>query len=155
MIRAVSPPSEAALLNEPQRRHLGITLVQLQRFLNEARHLAATPALREGLVIETDDLPPGFADAAPAAIAALTERIERVAGRFHLPAREQSRYRRIRASLSVSIDHLQDTRARALQAYGEVHADLGQALDPALAELQDGLRDLLRLLEQGPASGGP
>jgi hypothetical protein len=155
MIRAVSPPSEAALLNEPQRRHLGITLVQLQRFLNEARLLAATPALREGLVTETDDLPPAFAHAAPAAIAALTARIGRMAERFHLPAREQSRFRWVRAALSVSIDNLQDTRARALKAYGEVHPELPEALDPALADLQTGLRELLRLLEHGPESAGP
>ena len=151
----MSPPPEAELLNEHQRRHLGITLVQLQRFLNEVSVLLATPAPRLGLVTEADDLPADFARAAPSAIAVLDARIARLAERFDLPAREQSRFRWVRAVLGHSIDNLEDTRARALRAYGDVHPDLAQALDPALVDLQGGVRGLLRLLEPpgAPAPG--
>ena len=147
----MSPPPEAALLNEHQRRHLGITVAQMQRFLREVGLLLVTPAARGGLVSEADDLPAGFTRAAPPMIAALDARIARLAERFDLPTREQSRYRWVRAVLGISIDNLQDTRARSLKAYGEVHPELAAALDPALAELQADLRDLLRLLEPSAA----
>jgi hypothetical protein len=144
---SLTPVSEASLLNDSQRRHLGITLSQLQRLLREIAILLAVPAAREGLVTEADDIPTEFTRHAPQVIASLNTRIGELSGRFDLPHREQSRLRWVRAVLGIGIDDLQDTRATSLRAYGEVHPGLAAALDPAVRDLQGQLRALLFLLE--------
>lgn len=141
--------SEASLLNDSQRRHLGITLSQLQRLLREVAILLNTPAPRDGLVTEADDIPPEFVRHAPPMIALVNDRIGELTDRFALPHREQSRLRWVRAVLGIGIDDLQDTRAVSLRSYGEVHPGLAAALDPAVQELQKDLRALLFLLESG------
>lgn len=49
---AVLPPTDAALLNDSQRRHLGVTLSHMQRLLHEIVALLNTPAPRDGLLTE-------------------------------------------------------------------------------------------------------
>lgn len=144
------PVSDASLLNDSQRRHLGITLSQLQRLLHDIAVLLNTPAPREGLVTEADDIPVEFARHAPPVIAFVNARIGELTDRFDLPHREQSRLRWVRAVLGIGIDDLQDTRAVSLRSYGDVHPGLAAALDPAVQELQRQLRALLFLLEAGP-----
>ncbi|HEV8149962.1 MAG TPA: hypothetical protein VGP61_07225 [Gemmatimonadales bacterium] len=143
----MSPLLDAALLNEHQRRHLGITLGQMQQLLHEIAALLHTPAPQDGLVTEADDIPPEFARRAPQAIARLDAGIAALAERFALPRRERSRFRWARAVLGISIDNLEDSRASKLRAYGEVNPELAAALDPELHALQSQLRALLFLLE--------
>ena len=141
--------SEASLLNDSQRRHLGITLSHLQRLLREVSILLNTPAARDGLVTEADDIPPEFTRHAPPVIARVNEQIGALSDRFELPQREQSRLRWVRAVLGIGIDDLQDTRAVSLRSYGDVHPALAPALDPSVQELQRQLRALLFLLDAG------
>ena len=148
-----SSPPEAALLNDHQRRHLGITLGQVQRLLHQISALLTTPAPRAGLETESDDLPPEFGRRAPGAIADLDERIAELAERFALPRREHSRLSWVRAVLGISIDDLEDVRAASLRPYGEVDPALAPALDPGLRAVQEELRGLLALLE--PPEEGP
>jgi hypothetical protein len=145
--REGAPVSDASLLNDSQRRHLGITLSQLQRLLREIAILVNTPAPRDGLVTEADDVPAEFARHAPQVIALVNARIGELTNRFDLPHREQSRLRWVRAVLGIGIDDLQDSRAMSLRAYGDVHPGLAAALDPAVRDLQGQLRALLFLLE--------
>jgi hypothetical protein len=148
-LREGAPVSDASLLNDSQRRHLGITLSQLQRLLREIAILLNTPAPHEGLVTEADDIPQEFARHAPHTIALLNARIGDLTQRFDLPHRQQSRLRWVRAVLGIGIDDLEDTRARSLRAYGEVHPELAATLDPAVRDLQGHLRALLFLLDSG------
>jgi hypothetical protein len=147
--REGAPVTHASLLNDSQRRHLGITLSQLQRLLREIAILVNTPAPRDGLVTEADDVPAEFTRHAPQVIALLNARIGELTNRFDLPHREQSRLRWVRAVLGIGIDDLQDTRAVSLRSYGDVHPALAAALDPAVQELQRQLRGLLFLRESG------
>jgi len=148
----VSPLPDAALLNDSQRRHLGVTLGQIQRLLHEIVALLSTPAPRDGLVTEADDIPVDFARKIAGEVARIDSQIAALADRFDLPRREQSRYRWVRAVLGISIDNLEDTRAAALRAYGPVHPDLEAALDPPLRALQEQLQALLTRLEWSGSS---
>jgi hypothetical protein len=152
MLRPVAPASDASLLNEHQRRHLGITLGQMQQLLHEIGGLLDTPAHQEGLVTEANDIPGAFARLAPGALAQLDARFDALAERFELPRRERSRFRWVRAVLSISIDHLEDSRAASMRAYGEVQPGLAAALDPELGAVKEQLRALLFLLESSPES---
>jgi hypothetical protein len=143
----VSPSPDAILLNEPQRRHLGIVLGQIQRLLHDIVILTGGAVPRGGLVAEADDLPPAFVRGAGEIITRVDAEISKLAARFDLPQREQSRYRWVRAVLSASIDDLEDTRADRLGAYGAVQPHLAGALDPTLQNLQRELRSLAALLE--------
>ncbi|HEV8612290.1 MAG TPA: hypothetical protein VGQ73_02195 [Gemmatimonadales bacterium] len=143
----MSHSPDAALLNEHQRRHLGITLGQMQQLLHEIGALLNTPAPQDGLVTEADDIPSEFMRRAPQAIAQIDAGIAALAERFELPRRERSRFRWARAVLGISIDNLEDSRAGKLRAYGEVNPELAAALDPELFALQSQLRALLFLLE--------
>ena len=147
----MSLPPDAALLNDHQRRHLGITLGQVQRLLRQIGELLRFPGPAGGIETETDDLPAEFALGAAAALADLDARITALADRFELPRREHSRLRWVRAVLSMSIDDLEDTRAGSLRAYGDVDPGLAQVLDPGLRAVQEELRGLLELLEAQPA----
>lgn len=149
MIAGTVSSLDAALLNDSQRRHLGVTLSQIQRLLHEIVSLLNSAAPPGGLVTETQDLPAEFARRAPALVAQLDARIAALADRFALPRREHSRYRWVRAVLGISIDHLEDTRAASLRAYGDVHPGLAGALDPELRLLQEELRGMLTTLEWG------
>jgi len=152
MIAGTVPPSpEATLLNDSQRRHLGVTLSQIQRLLHEIVSLLNATAPPGGLVTDAQDIPAEFARRAPAMVAELDTRIAALADRFELPRREHSRYRWVRAVLGISIDHLEDTRAASLRAYGEVNPGLGAVLDPELRTLQEELRAMLTTLEWGAA----
>lgn len=141
-------PSDAALLNDSQRRHLGVTLSQIQRLLHEIVLQVQGPAAH-GLVHETQDVPAEFARQVPALVERVDARIGALAERFALPRREHSRYRWVRAVLGISIDNLEDTRAASLHAYGDVHPGLASALDPELRALQEELRSMLTTLEWG------
>lgn len=143
------PLPDATLLNDSQRRHLGVTLSHIQRLLHEIVALLNTAAPPGGLVTDAQDIPAEFARRAPALVAQLDAQIALLADRFDLPRREQSRYRWVRAVLGISIDHLEDTRAASMRAYGEVHPELAAALDPGLRTLQEQLRALLSTLEWG------
>jgi transposase-like protein len=144
------PPSPAAtLLNDSQRRHLGVTLSQIQRLLHEVLALLTSGTPTGGLVADAHDIPAEFTRRAPALVAEIDAQIAALANRFDLPRREQSRYRWVRAVLGTSIDHLEDTRAVSLRAYGEVHPGLAAALDPDLRVLQERLRGLLATLQWG------
>ena len=145
----MSPAPDAALLNEHQRRYVGVTLGQCQQLLHEILALLNTPASQSGLVIEADDLPLEFARRAPLEIARIDAAIGELAERFDLPRREESRLRWIRAALGISTDDLEDTRAGSLHRYGRVDPALSAALDPAIGALQAQLRALLTLLEWG------
>jgi len=148
MIAPTVPPSlDASLLNDSQRRHLGVTLSQIQRLLHEIVSLLNTAAPPGGLVTEAQDIPEQFARRAPALVAQLDSRIAALADRFELPRREHSRYRWVRAVLGISIDHLEDTRAASLRAYGAVNPGLAGVLDPELRLLQEELRAMLTALE--------
>jgi hypothetical protein len=144
---AVPGSPEATLLNDHQRRHLGITLGQVQRLLHQIGALLTAPAPRDGLETEADDLPAEFGRRAPEAIAGLDRKIAQLADRFALERREHSRYRWVRAVLGISIDDLEDVRAESLRPYGDVDPALAPALDPGLRAVQDELRGLLALLE--------
>lgn len=147
----MQPSSPAALLNEPQRRHLAVTLSQIQRLIRETSALLDRPVTRDGMVTEADDLPAPFREAAAAAIAGLDREITDLGLRFDLPRRERSRFRWVRAVLGNSIDNLEDARAARLGRYGPVDPALQAALDPALRDLQQRLRGLLDVLERtGP-----
>jgi hypothetical protein len=135
------------LLNESQRRHLGVTLSQMQRLLHEIDALVQSSAPQNGLVTEADDVPGGFARTFTEKLALIDGRIAALANRFDLPRREQSRFRWVRAVLGTSIDNLEDTRAKNLRAYGPVHPALADVLDPELLALQEQLRALLAALE--------
>lgn len=143
----MSPTPGPELLNDHQRRHLAVTLSQIQRLLGEVNVMLQSPARRNGMETELDDIPEGFAEEAVPRIEDLNARIAELAARFDLPGREQSRYRWVRAVLGMAIDNLEDTRSRALRAYGTVHPDLPAALDPALGDLQHRLQLLLAMLE--------
>jgi hypothetical protein len=143
------PPVSADLLNEPQRRHLGVTLSRIQTLLQNIRHLIAAPASPGGLITEVNDLPDEFAREAPAHLLAIESELGALAAQFGIPARERSRYRWVRAVLGNSIDNLEDTRPAKLHPYGPVHPELEALLDPTLRDLQRRLRDLLLLLESG------
>jgi hypothetical protein len=143
------PSADAALLNEHQRRHLGITLGQIQQLLHEITALLQAPP-RDGLVLEEDDIPAEFARRAPQAIAQLEAEIARLGQRFELPSRARSRFRWVRSVLSISIDNVEDSRAARLRAYGTVNSELAPVLDPELRALQGQLRALLFLLDSGP-----
>ncbi|HLG06678.1 MAG TPA: hypothetical protein VI383_11085, partial [Gemmatimonadales bacterium] len=101
------------------------------------------------IVVEANDLPDRFIRQAGPMLAELESRIAGLAARFGVPHRERSRYRWVRAVLSLSIDNLEDTRAGALHPYGGVNPGLAEALDPGLKDLKDRLRALLALLESG------
>lgn len=135
------------LLNESQRRHLGVTLSRIQTLLQSIRHLTVAPAPTGGLITELNDLPPQFTRDAPELLLAIESELGALAAQFGIPVRERSRYRWVRAVLGNSIDNLEDTRPSKLHPYGPVHPDLEAALDPALLDLQRQLRELLRLLE--------
>ena len=126
-----------------------MTLSQIQRLLHEIVSLLNTPASQSGMVTDAQDIPGEFARRAPALIAQIDAEIAALADRFDLPRREQSRHRWVRAVLGISIDHLEDTRAASLRAYGDVHAGLAAVLDPELRTLQERLRALLTTLEWG------
>lgn len=142
---------EALLLNEPQRRHLGVTLGQIQQLLHEVGDLLGVPAARDGLVTEAADLPPGFVRKAPRLLEEVDRQITALAERFDLPQRQRSRYRWVRAVLGNAIDNLEDTRPNKLHPYGAVDPELEPALDPPLRELQRRVRELLTVLESDPA----
>jgi hypothetical protein len=150
-LEPVSTVSDASLLNEPQRRHLGVTLSRIQTLLHDIRMLLARPASDGGLLTEAQDLPADFARRAPPLLAAIEADLGALAARFGIPPRERSRYRWVRAVLGSSIDNLEDTRPSKLHPYGPVHPDLEAALDPPLLDLQRRLQSLLRLLESGAA----
>lgn len=139
----------ADLLNEPQRRHLGVTLSRIQALLHDIRHLVTAPASTDGLVAEANDLPAAFIRRAPPLLLAIETDLGALAARFGIPPRERSRYRWVRAVLGNSIDNLEDTRPSKLHPYGPVHPDLEAALDPTLLDLQRRLRSLLSVLESG------
>jgi hypothetical protein len=140
---------EPDLLNEPQRRHLGVTLSQIQAFLQNIRHMVADPVSTGGLISEVNDLPGRFVRDAPRILDHIDAELDDLAERFGIPAREHSRYRWVRAVLGNSIDNLEDTRPGKLHPYGTVHPDLTAVLDPPLLDLQQRLRDLRALLESG------
>jgi transposase-like protein len=145
----VPPSPDATLLNDSQRRHLGVTLSQIQRLLHEVLALLTSGTPAGGMVADAHDIPAEFTRRAPALVAEIDAQIAALANRFDLPRREQSRYRWVRAVLGTSIDHLEDTRAVSLRAYGEVHPELAAALDPDLRALQERLRGLLATLQWG------
>jgi hypothetical protein len=143
------PPASADLLNEPQQRHLGVTLSRIQALLHDIRHLVTAPAPSDGLAADANDLPAAFTRRAPPLLAALETELGALAARFGIPPRERSRSRWVRAVLGTSIDNLEDTRPSKLHPYGPVHPALEAALDPPLRDLQHRLRELLALLESG------
>src|ERR1043166_1931673 len=68
---AVPGSPEATLLNDPQRRHLGITLGQVRRRLHRIAARPPAPAPRDGWETGPDALPAEFGRRAPEAIAGL------------------------------------------------------------------------------------
>ncbi len=140
----------ADLLNEPQRRHLGVTLSRIQSLLQNIRHLATAPVQDRGLIAELDDLPATFTERAPELLAHIEHELGELAERFGIAPRERSRYRWVRAVLGNSLDNLEDTRSSKMHPYGEVRPELEAVLDPTLLDVQHRLRQLLALLEPAP-----
>jgi hypothetical protein len=145
----MSSAADAGLLNDHQRRHLGVTLGRIQRLIRELEAMLDSPPRRDGMELDVDDIPPEVRLRAIPTLEDLNARIDELADRFDLPRRESSRFRWVRAVLGVSIDHLEDSRSTALRAFGAVHPALARALDPSLKALQERLNALLSLLHAG------
>ena len=73
-----------ALLTDPQRRHLTVTLAQLEDAVREVRAAIDSPAASGVLRAETDDLPARFGRRAVRDLAEIEARMQSLWTEFHL-----------------------------------------------------------------------
>jgi hypothetical protein len=142
------------LLTDPQRRHLTVTLAQLEDAVREVRAAVDSPAASGVLRAETDDLPTRFRRRAVRELAEIEARMQSLVDQFHLRLEPVSRLRRVLPLLSGSADRLEDTRSARLSGYGAVDSRLAAVLDPAIDDLQQRLLALAALLDPSDASLG-
>jgi len=144
-------PSDPLLTN-PQRRHLTVTLAQLEDAVHEVLAAVDAPATSGALRAEVDDLPQRFRLQAGRDLAEIQRRIQSLADRFSLGLEPASRFRRVLPILSGSVDRLEDSRSARLSGYGAVDSRLAAALDPAIDDLQQRLLALAALLDPSEES---
>jgi uncharacterized protein YceH (UPF0502 family) len=147
---SATPPDP--LLTDPQRRHLTVTLAQLEDAVHEVMAAVDAPATSGALRAEVDDLPQKFRLRAPRDLEEIQRRIQSLADRFNLGLEPASRFRRVLPILSGSVDRLEDSRSFRLSGYGTVDPGLSAALDPAIDDLQQRLLALAALLDPSEES---
>jgi hypothetical protein len=134
------------VLNEHQRRHFAVLLVGLDEALARVEQLAERERRAWGPLTDyADDLPPRFTDEAEPLIVDLRARIVELGALLGTSARQLSRARSIRAMVTSATIRLQDSRARGLRGYGEVHPSVHEQLDPLLDDLIERFRAIGRL----------
>lgn len=138
-------------LNDAQRRHVTVALLEVEAALAEIRQALDPPAGSALLSVEWNDLPAGFAAQAEAGLRDAQTELEALVGRLALRPWESSRRRRLRALCVSTVVHLKDAGTRSLRAYGAVDGlAVAPVLDPPLGRLRESFGRLAALLDQPP-----
>jgi hypothetical protein len=126
------------VLNDAQHRHLSITMRVAEERLRSLQRLMRTGGETQGLLEVDDDLTPGERSVVAAKLAELLRCFADLGTQFSLSREWCSLRRTLAASLSITWADIQNVKAAALGAYGEVDPRLRDQLDPLLDRSADG-----------------
>jgi hypothetical protein len=137
---------EGARLNDSQRRHYEVLFARLERTLLHLDAAAREDDTRTVLTVVESDLPPRFAQEAPALIDSARAQLAMVAESLSLRPRTESRRRVCRALITSELNGLTDATSTRLRGFGAVDPSIATHLDPALEELRATVAHLADLL---------
>src|SRR5689334_6110301 len=123
-------------LNDSQRRHYEVLFARLERTLVHLEAAARGDDAHTVLTVVEADLPPRFAEEAPAAIDEAKQQLATLAQSLSLRPRVESRRRVCRALLTSDLNGLTDATSKRLRGFGDVDPSLTEHLDPALEQLR-------------------
>jgi uncharacterized protein YaaW (UPF0174 family) len=132
------------MLNEYQQRALMVTLMSIEKELFEIEQMLKMEDYNGILYDTRNDITDGKAMLSIISLA--REEILKVAEQFSLQKADKKVNQQISAKLSYCWEILEDSRAKKLKRYGEVHEGVEKILDPRIDALIDLLGEMERKL---------
>ena len=139
-------------LNEPQQRHIAITLAILEKHLADLRQRLERDPSDLRLTHYEDAIGGSESLSLLTAVRAAEVRLRKMADELGLPAAREPVRRKLAVALElVSIDLYECRPNGGLRGYGEVAPTTAEYLEREIPELDAAVQSLLALLEQAPA----
>lgn len=152
--RTSEPSLENEGLTEPQRRHLRVFLQQVEEALDEMETLAVAPTSASKLFrLDVNDLPDGFAAAVRPDVLRVRGHLKALVEELGLESHPRSRTRHVEALLITTLVQVEDSGSKGLRGYGSLGPQVFSVVDPALAQIHQGLERIIARL--GPAPDPP
>ena len=122
-------------LNENQQRSVRITLMLLEKSLDEIEHLLRGNG-HEGLLYQIHKtIPEGQCQSILKAISLIRVEMKMVKDNFHLEVAHEDMKSKMRGILGIAWENLEDAKSAKLHAYGKVDATLKDTLDPHIDKI--------------------